>query len=57
MQKGGYTMKYTIVESIGTKIINRLTIETTKDQLLQLLKNKREENKNTKYYKVYAYIN
>ena len=50
-------MKYTIVESIGTKIINRLTIETTKDQLLQLLKNKREENKNTKYYKVYAYIN
>jgi hypothetical protein len=50
-------MKYTIVESIGTKTINRFTVETTKEQLLQMLKNKREANKNTKYYKVYAYVN
>lgn len=50
-------MKYTIVESIGTKIINRFTIETTKEKLLQMLKNKREENKDVKYYKVYSYIN
>jgi hypothetical protein len=50
-------MKYTIVESIGTKTINRFTVETTKEQLLQMLKNKREANKNTKYYKVYSYIN
>jgi len=50
-------MKYTIVESIGTKTVNRFTIETTHDLLLHLLKNKREANKNTKYYKVYAYIN
>lgn len=50
-------MKYTIVESIGTKTINRFTVETTKEELLQMLKNKREENKNTKYYKVYSYIN
>lgn len=50
-------MKYTIVESIGTKTINRFTVETTKEALLQMLKNKREENKNTKYYKVYSYIN
>lgn len=50
-------MRYTIVESIGTKTINRFTAEMTKDQLLQMLKNKREENKNTKYYKIYSYIN
>ena len=50
-------MKYTIVESIGTKTINRFTVETTKEELLQILKNKREANKNTKYYKVYSYIN
>lgn len=50
-------MKYTIVESIGTKTVNRFTIEATKDQLLQILKSKREANKNTKYYKVYSYIN
>ena len=50
-------MKYTIIESIGTKTINRFTVEMTKDQLLQLLKSKREQNKNTKYYKVYAYMN
>lgn len=50
-------MKYTIVESIGAKTINRFTVETTKKELLQMLKNKREENKNTKYYKVYSYIN
>lgn len=50
-------MKYTIVESIGTKTINRLTVEMTKDQLLQILKSKREENKNTKYYRIYSYIN
>jgi hypothetical protein len=50
-------MKYTIIESIGTKTISRFTTEATKDQLLQMLKNKREENKNTKYYKVYAYVN
>lgn len=50
-------MKYTIVESIGTKIIKRFTVEMTKETLLQMLKNKREENKNTKYYKVYSYIN
>ena len=50
-------MRYTIVESIGTKTINRFTVETTKDQLLQILQSKREANKNTKYYKVYSYIN
>ena len=50
-------MKYTIVESIGTKTVNRFTVEITKEELLQMLKNKREKNKNTKYYKVYAYIN
>lgn len=50
-------MEYTIVESIGTKTINRFTIEATKAELLQILKNKREANKNTKYYKVYSYIN
>lgn len=50
-------MQYTIIESIGTKTVNRFTIEATKDQLLQLLKNKREANKNTAYYKIYAYIN
>ena len=50
-------MKYIIVESIGIKTINRFSVEATKDQLLQLLKNKREENKNTAYYKIYAYIN
>lgn len=50
-------MKYTIVESIGTKTINRFAVEATKEKLLQLLKNKREANKNTKYYKVYSYIN
>lgn len=50
-------MKYTIVESIGTKTVNRFTVETTKEQLLQMLKNKREANKNTKYYKIYSYIN
>lgn len=50
-------MKYTIIESIGTKTINRFTVEMTKYQLLQLLKSKREENQNTKYYKVYSYIN
>jgi len=49
-------MKYTVVESIGTKTVNRFTLETTRDHLLQLLKNKREANKNTKYYKVYSYI-
>lgn len=50
-------MKYTIIEMIGIKTINRITIEVTKPQLLQILKSKREENKNTKYYKVYSYIN
>lgn len=50
-------MKYTIIESIGVKTISKNTVEATKPQLLQILKNKREENKNTKYYKVYAYIN
>ena len=50
-------MKCTIVESIGIKTVNRFTVEATKKELLQLLENKREENKNTKYYKVYAYIN
>ena len=50
-------MRYTIVESIGTKTINRFTVEMTKDQLLQLLKSKREAHQNTKYYKVYAYMN
>ena len=50
-------MKYTIVESIGTKTVNRFTVETTKKELLQMLKNKREANKNTKYYKIYSYIN
>lgn len=50
-------MKYTIVESIGTKTVNRFTVEATKEELLQMLKNKREANKNTKYYKVYSYIN
>lgn len=50
-------MRYTIVESIGTKTINRLTVEKTREELLQILKNMREANKNTKYYKVYSYIN
>ena len=50
-------MKYTVIESIGTKTISKKTIEATKEQLQQILNNKREENKNTKYYKVYAYIN
>lgn len=50
-------MKYTIIESIGTKTVSKNTVEATKEQLLQILKNKREENKNTKYYKVYSYIN
>lgn len=50
-------MKYTIVESIGTKTVNRFTVETTKEKLLQMLESKREANKNTKYYKVYSYIN
>lgn len=50
-------MKYTIIESIGTKTVSKNTIEATKDQLLQILKSKREQNKSTKYYKVYAYMN
>lgn len=49
-------MRYTIIESIGVKTISKNTVETTKEQLLQILKSKREQNKNTKYYKVYAYM-
>ena len=49
-------MRYTIIESIGVKTINKNTVEATKEQMLQILKSKREQNKNTKYYKVYAYM-
>ena len=40
----------------GVKTISKNTVEATKEQLLHILKSKREANKNTKYYKVYAYM-